>query len=191
MRKALPALVTTFVLGVALDARVDPVFLRQWNDAQKQRPSTVTSSSRIAPAAEPGTPFIIHGQVIDVEGKPAPAVEIFAYHTDGTGLYAKPGATDPWRLKGWAITDAQGRFEFKTIRPAPYPGREIPAHVHLSLVTQCCGRQFAEVMFDDDPIATPAYRSRNSAVLFGKVDKRTDGSQETSCTVRLRPRGDF
>jgi protocatechuate 3,4-dioxygenase beta subunit len=191
MRKALSALVTTFILGVALHARVDPVFLRQWNDAQKQRPSTVTSSGRIAPVTEPGTPFIIHGQVIDVEGKPAPAVEIFAYHTDGTGVYAKPGATDPWRLKGWAITDAQGRFEFTTIRPAPYPGREIPAHVHLSLVTRCCGRQFAEVMFDDDPIATPAYRTRNAAVLFGKVDKRTDGSQETSYTIRLKPTGDF
>jgi protocatechuate 3,4-dioxygenase beta subunit len=191
MRTALPALVTTFVLGVALDARVDPVFLRQWNDAQKQRPSTVTSSSRIAPPSEPGTPFIIHGQVIDVEGKPAPAIEIFAYHTDGTGVYAKAGASDPWRLKGWAITDAQGRFEFRTIRPAPYPGRAIPAHVHLSLVTECCGRQSAEVMFDDDPIATPAYRSRNSAVLFGKVDTRSDGAQETSYTIRLKPTGDF
>jgi protocatechuate 3,4-dioxygenase beta subunit len=191
MRNALPALVTTFVLGVALDARVDPVFLRQWNDAQKQRPATVTSSGRIAAASEPGTPFIIHGQVIDVEGKPAPGVEIFAYHTDSTGLYAKPGAADPWRLKGWAVTDAQGGFEFRTIRPAAYPGRAIPAHVHLSLVTRCCGRQFAEVMFDDDPLATPDYRSRNGDVLFGKVDKRPDGSQETSYTIKLKPRGDF
>jgi protocatechuate 3,4-dioxygenase beta subunit len=191
MRKALPALVTTFVLGVALDARVDPVFLRHWNDAQKQRPSTVTSSGRIAPAAEPGTPFIIHGEVLDVEGKPAPGIEIFAYHTDNTGLYAKPGSNDPWRLKGWAVTDAQGRFEFTTIRPAAYPGRDIPAHVHLSLITRCCGRQFAEVMFDDDPLATPDYRSRNREVLFGKIDKRADGSQETSYSIRLRAQGDF
>jgi protocatechuate 3,4-dioxygenase beta subunit len=191
MNTALPALVTTFVLGVALDARVDPVFLRQWTDAQKQRPSTVTSSGRIAPVGEPGTPFIIHGQVIDVEGKPAPGVEIFAYHTDITGFYAKPGAADPWRLKGWAVTDPQGRFEFRTIRPAPYPGRAIPAHVHLSLVTRCCGRQFAEVMFEDDPLATPEYRSRNAGVLFGKLDSRADGAQETSYTIRLKPEGDF
>jgi protocatechuate 3,4-dioxygenase beta subunit len=191
MTKALPALVTTFVLGIALDARVDPVFLRQWNDAQKQRPSTVTSSGRIAPAAEPGTPFIIHGQVLDVERKPAPGIEIFAYHTDGTGLYAKPGASDPWRLKGWVVTDAQGRFEFTTIRPAAYPGREIPAHVHLTLISKCCGRQSAEAMFDDDPLATPDYRSRNREVIFGKIDRRADGSQETSYTLRLRARGDF
>jgi protocatechuate 3,4-dioxygenase beta subunit len=93
-------------------------------------------------------------------------------------------------LKGWAVTDAQGRFEFRTIRPAPYPGRAIPAHIHLSFVTSSCGRQSSEVMFDDDPLGTPEYRQRNGETLWGKVTK-TGAGQETSYTFRLKTRGDF
>jgi hypothetical protein len=46
-------------------------------------------------------------------------------------------------------------------------------------------------MFDDDPLVTQSYRSRNSSVLFRNIDKRADGSQETSYTIKLRRRGDF
>ena len=42
-----------------------------------------------------------------------------------------------------------------------------------------------------DPLATPAYRERNSAVMFGKITRRADGSQETSYTFKLKPRGEF
>lgn len=38
-----------------------------------------------------------------------------------------------WRLEGWAKTDFEGRFEFRTIRPGPYPGRREAAHIHLTL----------------------------------------------------------
>jgi protocatechuate 3,4-dioxygenase beta subunit len=169
----------------------DPSWLREWNEAQKSKPARVTSSERIAPATEPGIPFVVRGTVLDPSGKAAPAVEVFAYQTDATGLYAKDGNAYPWRLRGWAVTDAQGRFEFRTIRPAAYPNRDIPGHVHLSFVSACCGRQTSEVMFDDDPLATPDYRRRNSAVMFGAITKRADGSQETSYTFRLKARGEF
>jgi protocatechuate 3,4-dioxygenase beta subunit len=165
--------------------------LRQWEAAQKLKPARVSSIEWIAPPAEPGTPMTVHGTVVDPAGKPAAGVEILAYHTDNTGIYAAPGATDPWRLKGWAVTDPQGRFEFHTIRPAPYPGGQIAAHIHLLISTSCCGRQVAEVMFDDDPIGTASYRQRNQDVLWGQVTKHADGSQETSYSFKLKPRGDF
>ena len=40
---------------------------------------------------------------------------MFAYHTDRTGIYAAPGATDPWRLKGWAVTGADGSITDVTV----------------------------------------------------------------------------
>lgn len=185
------ALVTAFVTAAALSAQ-DPQWLRMWENAQKQRPARVTSIERLAPASEPGIPFTVRGVVLDPAGKPAPGVDIFAYQTDQHGIYAAPGAADPWRLKGWAITDAQGRFQFDTIRPAAYPSRDIPGHVHLTFTASCCGRQVTEVMFDDDPLATPEYRKRQAPdVMFGKIAKRADGSQETSYTFRLKVRGEF
>ena len=120
---------------------------------------------------------------------------MFAYHTDNEGVYAKPGQSDPWRLKGWAVTDANGQFQFDTIRPAPYPNAQIPAHIHVTLITTCCGRQFSDLMFDGDPLATRAYRDRfaraNEHGEYAEVRKRADGSQEAAYTIRLRPRGEF
>ena len=46
-------------------------------------------------------------------------------------------------------------------------------------------------MFDDDPIGTASYRQRNQDVLWGQVTKHADGSQETSYSFKLKPRGDF
>jgi len=189
MKNTLLALITTLVTGAALAAQGQD-FASMWENAQKLKPARVTSSERIASASEPGTPFLMRGTVLDTAGKPAAGVAVFAYQTDSTGLYAQPGASDPWRLKGWAVTDAQGRFEFRTIRPAPYPNRPIPAHIHLSFATSCCGRQSAEVMFEDDPLATPDYRRRSTDVLWGAVTKTAAG-QETSYTFKLKARGDF
>src|SRR4029453_17529789 len=117
MRTTLATLVTVLITLTAIAAQDQQT--RMWASAQKLKPAQVTSTERIAEASEPGAPFVLHGTVTDPAGKLLGGVEVFAYHTDNTGLYAAPGAADPWRLKGWAVTDAQGRFEFRTIRPAP------------------------------------------------------------------------
>ena len=125
----------------------------------------------------------------------ARCAEVFAYHTDAGGTYAPAGAANPWRLKGWAITDPQGRFEFRTIRPAPDSGRDIPAHVHTTLTTGCRGHQFDDLMFDDDRLATKPYRNRFAAAgehgLYGAVTRGADGAQAVSYTIRIREHGNF
>lgn len=191
MKTRLLALVTALVTTGTLAAQ-DQQWVRTWENAQKLKPAAVTSTERIAPASEPGIPFTVRAVILDTNGKPLPGVEVFAYQTDQHGIYNAPGAADPWRLKGWALTDAQGRFEFRTIRPAAYPSNTVPGHIHLTFKTACCGRQVTEVMFDDDPLVTPAMRQREgSDLLFGKITKRADGAQETSYTFRLKGRGDF
>ena len=167
---------------------------QQFDAAQKQKPAGVTSAGRIAPTSEPGTPFVVHATLLDPAGKPAAGVQVFAYQTDRTGIYATPGAADPWRLKGWAVTDAQGRFEFRTIRPGPYPGGAVPAHIHLIFTTTCCGRQASELVFDDDPLITKEFRERERApniFVFARPTAAGGGSQEVVYTIKLRAKGDF
>jgi protocatechuate 3,4-dioxygenase beta subunit len=177
-------------LIVALAAPAGAQTERQnFEAARKTRPAQLTSTARIADAAEPGTPFVVRGTILDPAGKPASGVEVFAYHTDNTGLYAAPGAAEPWRLKGWAVTDAKGEFAFGTIRPGAYPGRAIPAHVHFIFTTPCCGRQVSEVMFEDDPLATPEVQRQSNEVLWGAV-RKTAAGQDVSYTFRLKPRGE-
>ena len=167
---------------------------QQFDAAQKLKPAAVTSSGRIAAAGEPGTPFLVRATILDPGGKPAPGVQVFAYQTDRTGIYNAPGAADPWRLKGWAVTDDQGKFAFRTIRPGSYPGGGAAAHIHLIFTTSCCGRQASEMVFDDDPLVTKEFRERNgpdSIFVYARPTARSDGSQEVSYTIRLKPRGNF
>jgi protocatechuate 3,4-dioxygenase beta subunit len=155
--------------------------------------SSLSWQARIAPADEPGEPLVISGQVFDPSGLHAiPNIVVYAYHTDIKGLYTPSGAPRPPRLRGWARTDAEGRYEFRTIRPAPYPGDGPPAHVHFYLSGPGFPRQEAEeLQFEGDPKVTPgmAERSRRAGRFGGvrTLTRGTDGAWHCTFDMRLRP----
>jgi protocatechuate 3,4-dioxygenase beta subunit len=190
MKTTLLFLVTTLVTCGAAYAQGDR---QNFEAAERVKPAKITSVERIAAANEPGTPFVVRATLLDPSGKPAAGVQVFAYQTDRTGIYAAPGAEHPWRVRGWAVSDAQGRFEFRTIRPGAYPSGGVPQHIHLIFSTTCCGRQASELVFEDDPLITPAFKQQRrepNIFVWARPDKKADGSQEVSYTIRLRPRGD-
>jgi protocatechuate 3,4-dioxygenase beta subunit len=121
-------------------------------------PSLLGSASRIAPPDEPGSLLTLQGVVTTPQGRPAPGVVVYAYHTDRSGIYP-PGENRHGRLRGWAITDAAGRYRFDTIRPGAYPQRTIPEHIHMHVVEPGVGTYYIDdVRFDDDPLLTAAHR---------------------------------
>ena len=151
----------------------DLEYIRALVATQRDRPAQLEQTARIAPESEPGTALVVHGRAFAADGKtPLAGAIVFAYHTDRDGRYDRPGApAHSWRLKGWAKTGDDGRFEFRTIRPGPYPRRSEPAHIHLALFTADGKRYHAgEVLFDDDKLVTAAVReeSREDAT-FGSV----------------------
>lgn len=84
---------------------------------------------------EPGEPLIVTGTIYGADGKtPMPGAKLFVYHTDATGIYARPN-NDPRlsRIKGWVQADQSGRYEIQTIRPASYPNTTISQHIHVFL----------------------------------------------------------
>jgi hypothetical protein len=153
----------TFVQRATLLAsQVDPHFLRMYEDAQKQRPSTFTS------------------------------VAIFAYHTDRTGLYNQPGQPG-WRLQGWARTGSEGRFEFDTIRPAPYPDRNAAAHIHVPAEGAGVPRQtLKDVLFEGDPFLSDTQRrDAASAGRFANICRVVTNNGRESCEILYRLTGEF
>jgi len=90
----------------------------------------------IAPASEPGERMAVSGRCLSwQDGKPVPGVIVYAYHTDTAGLYAGgPVGTRHARLRGWMRTGADGVYAFRSIKPAPYPDRTMPAHIHLTVL---------------------------------------------------------
>lgn len=138
-------LVSTFVVAQDLD------WVREWERARRRRPANVPPIARIAPPSEPGTPLIVHGRVLN-GSKSAPNVVVFAYQADRTGVYNHKGQRG-WRLQGWARSDAQGRFEFRTIRPGSYPRSANPAHIHVTIDGPGVSRRWTqEIEFADDPL---------------------------------------
>jgi protocatechuate 3,4-dioxygenase beta subunit len=154
--------------------------------------STLSWQARIAPVDEPGEPLLVSGRVFDPEGdRPVAGVVVYAYHTDVKGLYTPTGAARPPRLQGWARTDDAGRYEFRTIRPAAYPGDGPPAHVHFSLWGAGYPRQSAEeLQFEDDPKVTKEMlqRSRRQGQFGGvrPVARGADGVWRCTFDMRLR-----
>lgn len=129
----------------------------------------LAATARIADASEPGARLIISGRVTKPDGRtPAPGVVVYAYHTNAQGAYPTRGDETGWGrrhgyLRAWVVSDSSGMFRFETIRPAPYPGRTDPAHVHLIIKEP--GRQeyyIDDIVFTDDPLVTPAYRRQLS-----------------------------
>jgi protocatechuate 3,4-dioxygenase beta subunit len=114
-------------------------------------PAEPASVARIAPAGEPGEPLRIEGTVRDAAGSARAGIVVYAYHTDAAGFYPR-GVVRHGRLRGWAKTDAAGRYAFDTIRPAGYPGTDIPQHVHLHVVEPGrCAYYLDDIEFTDDP----------------------------------------
>lgn len=120
-------------------------------------------SATIADKSEPGERMILTGTVFGDDGKPREGVTVYAYHTDERGHYRNK----PWgrpRLRGWAKTNAQGRYEFLTIKPGAYPMRKNPAHVHMTIAVP--GKTewwIPELRFAGDPFLDPAEVERAAA----------------------------
>ena len=172
---------------------IDPDFFEDWLEAQKHRPVTLSSTSRIAPVGEPGTPLAIHATIFARNGvTPQSGAIVFGYHTDRTGTYG-PRGSRTWRLKGWAKADDLGRFRFDTVRPAPYPNRSDAAHIHFFADGGGVERQtLTTILFEGDPKIT-AREQADSAALgkFGFIvpARRTGDSEE--CDVLFRVTGDY
>jgi len=127
---------------------------------------SIGSSTAIATSHEPGERMEIQAVVVLKDGiTPAGNFVLYIYHTNNEGLYAPSDTQTIVRFNGhlrnWVKTDAQGKFSFSSIRPAPYPTRNIPAHIHIILKEP--GKipyYIDEVWFDDDPLVTKTLRQK-------------------------------
>lgn len=79
----------------------------------------------------------LSGRLLDINGNPLAGMRVEIWQCDANGRYHHPGdwdGQDPdpnFQGHGSTATDAEGRYRFRTIRPAPYPGRT--PHIHFAV----------------------------------------------------------
>ena len=70
----------------------------------------------------PGPALFTRCRIVDDKGKPVANAEVDVWHASTTGMYENQDAGQAdHNLRGKFFTDADGRFDFRTILPAGYP----------------------------------------------------------------------
>ena len=108
-----------------------------------------------------GPKLEITGTVYQRDGKtPAKDVVIYIYHTDQTGNYSPGKNAKGWEkrhghIRGWVKTNSDGFYKFYTLRPAAYPSRRDPQHIHVTIKESSLNEYWIdEYLFEDDPLLT-------------------------------------
>jgi protocatechuate 3,4-dioxygenase, beta subunit len=136
-----------------------------------------------------GQRIVVHGRVLDSDGRAVPHTLVEIWQANAAGRYRHvvdhwPAPLDPnFTGLGRALTDADGRYEFTTIKPGAYPWGNHhnawrPAHIHFSVF----GRAFAQrlvtqmyfpgdPLFAQDPIFQAAGTARERLVAAFDLDR--------------------
>jgi protocatechuate 3,4-dioxygenase beta subunit len=122
----------------------------------------------ISRGANDGTPALVTGRVLDIDGTPIAGAELDIWQTNNNGLYENvdPGQPD-FNLRGRLFTGPDGAFAFWTVRPQCYPipidgpvgkllevgGRHNmrPAHIHFIVSAEGYKTVVSELFDAEDP----------------------------------------
>jgi len=96
----------------------------------------------------------LYGPVVDVEGRIVDGAEVEIWQCDLFGSYRHPRGggnqvDDGFQGFGATRSDARGIYRFRTIRPAPYPGRT--PHIHVKIRHPSFGELTSQLFVAGDP----------------------------------------
>lgn len=126
-------------------------------------PNDTPATIKMVADTEPGEPMMISGTVYLPDGKtPAKNAILSVWHTDANGNYIQGGGgageLHP-RLHGRMKTGTDGKYEFRSIRPAPYPSNSTPAHIHAHISAPGYPEYPIIYYFEGDKLITDKNRS--------------------------------
>ena len=111
-----------------------------------------------------GERIIVHGRVLDENARPVPntLVEVWQANAGGRYRHKKDSYLAPIDPNfggcGRTITDDNGYYFFRTVKPGAYPWRNWvnnwrPAHIHVSVFGHAfCQRLITQLYFEGDPL---------------------------------------
>jgi protocatechuate 3,4-dioxygenase beta subunit len=126
--------------------------------------------------AERAAGQVIHltGRVLNARGEPIAGAKIELWQANAKGRYAHPDDRNPAPLDpnfqgfGAQLTDADGQYRFKTIKPAAYPinamnpERVRPPHIHFDVAARD-SRLVTQMYFPGEP-------ANATDLILGRMD---------------------
>jgi protocatechuate 3,4-dioxygenase beta subunit len=135
-----------------------------WRDDQL----ACASGDSLVRSPTPGAELFVSVSLEDANGQPVAGAEVDVWHSSPEGLYENqdPGQAE-MNLRGRFVSDAEGRFNFRSVKPAGYPipvdgpvGELVratrrhnfrPAHLHFMVFKPGCKTLISQVYSPDDP----------------------------------------
>ncbi|MBV1703645.1 MAG: protocatechuate 3,4-dioxygenase subunit beta [Hyphomicrobiales bacterium] len=111
-----------------------------------------------------GQRIVVSGRLLDEDARPVPGALIEFWQANAAGRYRhkREGYVAPLDPNfggcGRCITDDEGRYSFRTVKPGPYPWPNRlndwrPAHIHFSLFGHgFAQRLITQMYFEGDPL---------------------------------------
>jgi len=116
--------------------------------AQTEGPFYKPSSPQRADLREPGLggrAVVLTGLVLTRRCRPVARALVDLWHADDKGDYDNRG----FRCRGHVLTDEAGRYQFRTIMPALYPGRT--RHYHVKVASAGRSLLTTQLYFPNEP----------------------------------------
>ena len=162
-----------------------------WRDDQP----LCASGETLVRSPTPGPELLVRVSLEDTSGKPVAGAEIDVWHSSPEGLYENqdPGQAE-MNLRGRFVSDAEGRFDFRSVKPAGYPipvdgpvGELVratrrhnfrPAHLHFMVYKPGFKTLISQVYSPDDPHIESDVQFGVTRALIGNYVRHDETSRE-------------
>jgi protocatechuate 3,4-dioxygenase beta subunit len=162
-----------------------------WRDDQ---PATASGDSLVR-SPTPGPELLVRVSLEDASGKPVVGAEIDVWHSSPEGLYENQDSGQAeMNLRGRFVSDAEGRFDFRSVKPAGYPipvdgpvGELVratrrhhyrPAHLHFMVYKPGFKTLISQVYSPDDPHIDSDVQFGVTWALIGNYIRDDEPSRE-------------
>jgi catechol 1,2-dioxygenase len=161
---------------------------------------TAEGFARLDDGADAGETLVMHGQVRDTNGKPVAGAKVEVWHANTLGNYSYFDKTQSdFNLRRTIITDADGRYAFRSILPSGYacpPGGSTegvlnaigrhgnrPAHIHFFVSAPGERHLTTQINIDGDPYLHDDFAYATRDELIPAVTRREGGGLGARCGV--------
>ena len=162
-----------------------------WRDDQ---PASASGSSLVR-SPTPGPQLLVRVLLEDASGRPVAGAEIDVWHSSPEGLYENQDPSQAeMNLRGRFVSDAEGRFDFRSVKPAGYPipvdgpvGELVratrrhnfrPAHLHFMVFKSGFKTLISQVYSPDDPHIDSDVQFGVTRALIGNYVRHDEPSGE-------------